>query len=137
MMKGKKGGEKYLSMWWFVCLAIIAAGIIVGVLAMNVSDIDTKKLESSILISRVADCFVDNGKLQGVLAENFDIFRRCNLDKEIIGKKGGKFYLRYEVYREEDCGEEEGEFICNDPLVRKEIPGESGFPEQCEVKEDI
>jgi len=69
----KVGGEKYLSIWWFLILAIIAGGIVMGVLAFYNAEVNVKESESYILYERVIDCFMDQGFLgEKVLEENFN-----------------------------------------------------------------
>ena len=59
MFNFKKAGVKYLSIWWFFCLLIIGAGIVIAVGIFVNADIDIKKIESQILITKVVDGIVE------------------------------------------------------------------------------
>ena len=135
----KKGGEKYLSVWWFFVLVIIAVGIVVGVSMFNVADISTKEIESDILVSRIADCIIDNGYINGeFLSGNFDVFDECYLNKEIIDKEEGNYYLGLEVYDFDNCEVNEGEFECKNPKEKPEPLsfGVAAFKTQCGIQEE-
>jgi len=96
----KKGGEKLLSVWWFLVLAIVGAGIVVGVLIFYSADVNIKEVESGILYEKLADCFVDNGFLvEGINNEN--IFEKCDLEKSLF-EEGSNFYFRVIIYNEKE-----------------------------------
>ncbi len=132
-MKSKKAGEKYLSLWWFFCLAVIAGGMIVGVSIFATSDVSTKEAESGILVSRVVNCFISGEGEK--FPKTFDVFEDCYLDKEIIDKEKGDYYLFYEVYNFDDCEQDEG-FKCENPVIDREF-GDKGIGEQCSIVERI
>jgi hypothetical protein len=89
----KRGGEKILSVWWFVVLAIVGASIVVGVLMVYSADIDTRELESAILAERVSNCIVSDGVLNpGLIVGKFDFFVECGLDKDYF-EQSGKLYF--------------------------------------------
>ena len=51
-MLNNKKAEKYLSIWWFFVLAMIAMGIVAGVLIFYGADVNVKGLEAEILSGR-------------------------------------------------------------------------------------
>jgi len=134
----KKGGEKYLSIWWFFVLAFIAGGIVIAVSAFNVVDINSNKIEADILVSRVIECVIDNGYInQDFLAGNFDVFKGCSLNKELIDQEeDGKYYLAYEVYKFADCGVVGGNLECKNPIDPKNF-GVADFKNQCKLREKM
>lgn len=133
MFKYKKAGEKYLSIWWFFVLIIISVGIVAGVAIFNLSDRSTKELESDILISKVVDCLVDYGYInEDFLSENFDIFKNCYINKEIIEDR--QHYLSVEVYNFEDFSKGEYGNIIN-PSPR--VFGVADFKNQCKIRKVI
>jgi len=94
----KRGGEKILSIWWFLVLAIVGASIVVGVLMVYSADVDTRELESAILVERVSDCIVQDGILNSGLVngEKFDFFAECGLDKEFF-EQSERLYFEVSV----------------------------------------
>ena len=89
----KKGGEKILSIWWFVVLAIAGGSIVIGVLMFYSADIDTRSLESAVLVERVSACIVNDGILnQGIVGGKFDFFAECGLDKEYFAQSGKTYF---------------------------------------------
>jgi len=127
ILKDKKAGEKYMSIWWFFVLAFI-----VGVIIFNSADIDIRKLEADILVTKVTDCLIENGYMkQNFLEGNFDIFDKCKLDKKII-TDSGKYYLNLEVYKFEDCEVKDNKQECKNSLVSGKYNfGVSVFEVQC------
>jgi len=116
----KKAGEKLLSAWWFFILATIGLGITLGVSIYYSFDFNTNLLESEILNERLVDCLVDSGYIRSdFFQDNFDIFGKCDLKKEIfVGTN--KFYFKIRVY--------------NESGIKKEIFfGDSSFEENCRI----
>jgi hypothetical protein len=93
MKMNKIGEEHLLSIWWFLCLGFVAAGIVIGTLIFYTADFDARSLEAEILANKVLSCAISAGKLK----ENFftrAIFKECHLDKKVIGES---FYFKIEV----------------------------------------
>lgn len=100
-LENKKGGEKYLSVWWFFILAIIGVGIVAGIYIFYYADIDVKEIEADILANRMIGCLVEAGSIKSELLSE-EIFDACYLNKEAI-EKSGKYYLEIKVYDAENC----------------------------------
>jgi hypothetical protein len=101
-IKGKKGGEKWLSIWWFLVLVIIGGAIAIGVLIYYNSDVNIKRFEADILAERIARCLIENGKLdREFLKVDFDVFEACNLKKEAFGQ-GSNFYFKISFKRADE-----------------------------------
>lgn len=135
MLKDKQGGEKYLSIWWFFCLAMIAGAIVISVSMFLTADVETKVLESEILTMRVVDCVIDNGYLKkDLLTEDYNLFEDCFLDRKMFSSQG-EYYLSYEIYKYEDCKINSEDFDCNKDgaLLGSKTFGQRGFKEQCEI----
>ena len=93
----KKGGEKLLSVWWFFVLVVIGGSIVIGVLIYYSADVNIKELEADILTGRIIRCVTDRGYLkQDFLQDSFDIFKECDLRKEVFGE-GSDFYFKISV----------------------------------------
>ena len=101
LFKRKQGGEKYLSIWWFLILAIIGVGIVAGVWVFSSADVDVRGIESGILVDRVVNCIVDTGSLNESFVSN-EIFDSCGLDEKMINESGD-YYLEIKVYDLEGC----------------------------------
>lgn len=138
LMREKKGGEKYLSIWWFFVLVVIAGGIVSGVLIHAAAAADVRELESDILITKVADCLVQNGEVDSRLfEENFDIFKECKLSEKVINlKEDGKHFLKIEVYNYADCKAVNKVLECENSLVKDKYKyGVPDFENQCKLGE--
>ncbi|MBU1136400.1 MAG: hypothetical protein KJ559_02735 [Nanoarchaeota archaeon] len=136
MIKGKRGGEKYLSIWWFFVLVIITGGIVSAVVAFNIADINVKEIESNILILRVVDCVIEQGYINSeFLKPDFDLFKQCNLNKEIIDKSE-KLALSYSIFDLKNCKLQNNVLECNNALVEEKF-GVSDFETQCKLKKKI
>lgn len=94
----KKGGEKILSVWWFFSLAIIGAGIVVGVLMFYSGDIDVREIEADILAEKILNCINQQGYLhENFLHKDFDIFTECGLSKEVFDVQSSSFFFAVNV----------------------------------------
>ena len=116
-MKNKKGSEKYLSIWWYFCLAVILVGVVVAVMRFQTIT-NVSKLDADVLSSRVLDCVVENGTLI------FDINQLNQLPKKDVKsickinfREGKDYFVGLEVYNLTSCKEvPDGEEIviqCN------------------------
>ena len=124
MIKGKKGGEKLLSIWWFFILGVIGGFIVLGVVIYYSADTNTNLIESSILVDKLVDCFIVNGDLnKNFLNDSFDLLGECNLDKKMFGL-GSFLYFNLSIY--------DGNF-----LVREFINGTGSFQTDCKVGMEI
>jgi len=89
----KKGGEKWLSIWWFFVLGVIGGAIVIGVLIYYSARIEVKSLEAEILTDRVLRCISDGSYLnEDFLSPSFDIFSECSINKDQFGP-GSLYYL--------------------------------------------
>ena len=70
-------GEKYLSVYWFAILAIVAGGIVAMVFVFYGEPYDVRNLEAEIMINKVVDCLSDEGKLNSNI-NNENILEECN-----------------------------------------------------------
>lgn len=95
ILKNKKGGEKYLSIWWFFVLVVVAGAFIIAVFGFYSADVDVKGIEAEILVNRVMSCLNEKGYFQENNLKN--IFESCYLSEKIINESG-KYYLEIWVY---------------------------------------
>jgi len=123
----KKATQKLLSVWWFFVLTVVGAGIVIGVLIYYSADADLREAEANILSERIANCLVEQGYLQGDFSQNFNIFEKCGLKKEVFDA-GTSFYLKISVY------DEAGNLFKGiSPIVE----GDRSFEKDCQIEEKI
>ena len=95
LLRNKTGGEKLLSIWWLFTIALVGAGIAVGVSMFYSAEVDVRNVEAEILMNRISDCIFEQGLLIGGLLESdFDIFQECKLNKSVIESD---FYFKISV----------------------------------------
>lgn len=95
----KQGDEKLFSIWWYLIILFVAAGIVLGVLAVYSSDLDIRKGEAEILSERIANCLIKNSLLREDFLQSpstFDFYSNCNLKKEVF-ENGFNFYFEVEI----------------------------------------
>ncbi len=84
----KRGGDKVISMYWFLILVIVAGGVVLMTNSFYGSPYDVRGAEAEILATKVADCIYFGGKINGALfsggvfKEEFrdNFMERCSLD---------------------------------------------------------
>lgn len=120
ILGNKKAAERYMSPWLFLVWALIFVAIVAGVLIFYSAEGDVREIESEILAVRIVDCVVDSSYLnENFLSEDFDIFKECFLNKEILDDSR-EFYFNVSVTGEK---------------ISKEITaGEKDFEIQCELE---
>lgn len=97
-MRSKKG-EKLLSIWWFVTLALVGVAIVAGVLMYFSGDIEIKQIEAGILSQKVVNCVVRHGFLvEDIFNENPDILKLCSLNPKVF--ENGNFYFKISAFDE-------------------------------------
>jgi hypothetical protein len=130
IMMNKRGGEKVLSIWWFFVLAIIGAGIVVGVLMYYSTEVDVRNLEANILAERLESCLTNGLYLnQEVLSKEFNVYEKCGLNKEIFDTEG-LFYFKISINYLD--GKEVKE-AREEPI----IGGDTSFPANCDFSEKM
>jgi hypothetical protein len=119
-MRGKKGGEKMFSLWWFLVLAVVCVAIISGVLLYYSASIDVRGIESEILSSRIYDCFISKGNLNSnVFDKDFDLFKECRISESVINSK---YYFRVKI------------FDSTNSIVKEFRKGVASYEADCEIQ---
>ena len=98
--KNKKADGKYLSVWWFFVILIIAVGIVVGTFLFFGKDLDNRVAEAEILNTKILRCLVEQGKVDALFVEgDFDIFEECELSREVL--LGGDYFIKISLDHED------------------------------------
>lgn len=107
----KRGGDKLISIYWFIVLTLIAGGIVAMVGVFYNSPYDVREVESEILSLKVADCIYLGGTLDTRLiaggawksefSDNF--LERCRLNFEPKGEFDfEQYYVGINFYNLQD-----------------------------------
>ena len=118
-----KKGSKYLSPWMFFIWVIIAIPIVIGVLMFNSSQGDIRSIDSDFLATRILDCLIDGFDYDEISNEEFDVYEKCDLNKDVLDESGNYYYS---VYLLSDSGAEELFF-----------GGESAWGVYCRAQEGV
>lgn len=117
----KKGGEKWLSPWWILVLALVGISVVGAVGLFHGAEADVRGIEARILHNNLMKCFIENGILkEEALNEEFDIFSICNLNKEVLDNED--FYVKIKIVDEQGG------------LLRDEIRIGANYEVECELK---
>lgn len=122
LIGNKKAGEKLLSIWWIVVLAIVGVGIVGGVLIFHNADVNVNEIEAGVLYERIYDCIVEQGKLDEKFLDGFNIYNECDLNLESFGK-ASDFYFKIDVFDSN-----------NGRIVESLKGGDFSYEEHCEIK---
>lgn len=89
----KKADEKILSLWWFLCLCLVAVVIITAVVIYFNKSIDVREKEISSLSQKIKDCLVKNGFIFDVREwSEEDFFKNCGLNEKRFNEKSELFF---------------------------------------------
>ena len=132
-LKDRKADAKYLSVYWFVILVIVAAAIVFTVSAFYSQSYDVRKIESDILINNFIECFSNNGKLR-ILPEELDV-NNCNLNFNDQNYNEGQYFLDVRVYNLDDCDSSTGE-CSNEIATIASKKGNVNYKSFCDLKEE-
>lgn len=120
----RTGGEKLLSIWWFMVLAMVGVAIVIGVAVFYSAEVDTRTLEAAVLYERIADCVNENGFADyGFFSGTKDIYRECDLKRSMFE---GESELFFEVVL----------IDSKDQMVGKSLSGgAASFKRDCEIEQ--
>ena len=104
-MKDKKGGDKVISVYWFVILIIIAGGIFAMVSSFYNHPYDVREVEAGIMINKISDCLSTAGELNFELNQQLkdNFLDNCNLNLNVEDKwEKPQYYFEINFYKEDD-----------------------------------
>jgi len=100
MINSKRGAEKVMSVYWFLILALVAAGVFIMVYNFYNYPYDIREIESNIMTNQIANCISTGGKLNEVVSDsNFsnDFLEVCNLNLETDEWEDEQYYLEVNI----------------------------------------
>jgi len=109
-----------LSIWWIFVIAMIVAGIVIGVSIYYSVDINMNDYHAKILRERIARCLIKNGNLNYDLSD-FSFFSECNIKKKIFDN--GNFFVKISVY--------------DDEKILEKKYGNLAYESECEIIEKV
>ena len=101
----KKGGEKWLSIWWYFCLVIILGGTVYA--AWNFLHIsDVSELDAEILAAKVYDCVAKDNVIVFDIQTKPDIFSLCKITDFEKNNLGKDYFVGIRIYEILGTGKE-------------------------------
>lgn len=80
----KRGEERIFTLWWFVAIAAISAAIVLATMGFFSKEVNTREYEAGIMYERILECLVQNGNLRSDFNGSFDIYKECDLSKDVF-----------------------------------------------------
>ncbi len=106
--KSKKASEKFLSLYWFAIILLVAVGIFSMVYIFYSAPYEVRDIESEILAYKVGDCVSSQGIIHpglmpgGKFNENFNILRECGFnfqtEDEYDWRQEEQYFAEISVY---------------------------------------
>jgi len=100
--------EKYLSVYWFLILFIVAGGIAYSVALIYGAPYDVREIEQDILTNKVADCLIEKNYLKEAFLLDLDskeFLEVCGLNFNVEDEYGwsnemhqGEYYVQVIIY---------------------------------------
>jgi hypothetical protein len=110
----KKGAEKWLSIWWYICLAIVLAGIVIIVYRFQ-SVTNVSELDAGILTAKIERCLVDNNnnlKFNVDANAKPELYSMC----KIKFRPEVDYYIGLQIYDLATCTKT-ADKICSSPVA--------------------
>jgi hypothetical protein len=130
-----KRGDKILSIYWFVIMAIVAGGIFGMVYIFYGTPYDVRTVEANVLINQIADCISYAGKIDVNLISNgtvqfeksgSDFLKNCHLAFDTTEWKEQQYYTEINFYNLSDL---------TNPILAIEA-GNKNWPATCVIQEN-
>lgn len=94
----KLGGEKLLSIWWFIVLTLIAVSIFIGVAMYSSTSVNINEIEADILAEKIISCISESGNLKSdIFLSNNNIIEQCNINPALF-MKDSYYYLNVSIF---------------------------------------
>jgi hypothetical protein len=107
MKMNKRGGDKILSLYWFVILILVAGGVFGMVYVFYRTPYDVRELEANVLINKVADCVSYSGRINSTLISKGnssektgeEFLNDCHLIFDSNESKEEQYYAEVNIYK--------------------------------------
>ncbi len=117
LLRNKKADDRYLVFWLIFNFMIIVVALYIVVGVFYSTQFDVRKREARILSLTIVDCLKEKNN---ILDDDFDIFKECEISKEVI--ENGNYYFNVSF-------SDDGERLREDILA-----GVGTFEIYCELK---
>ena len=91
--------KRYLSIYWFAILFIVAGGIVYMTYLFYGAPYDIRNIESNLLSNQIANCITNKGYLNttAIFSSDFknNLFNDCNINTNVEDVYGWKAQLQY------------------------------------------
>lgn len=102
-----KRGSKILSIYWFLILTIVAAGVFGMAYIFYGTPYDVRDIEAHVLMNQIADCISYAGKIntnfilnsKPVQKQGEDFLKICHLDFKSSEWEEEQFYTEIKIYK--------------------------------------
>ena len=82
--KKATSGDVYVSPMLIVIWVIVAASLVIGVILFYNTQADTRLIEADALSTKILDCVGRNFNYSDFTANEFDLFKKCWLNKKVL-----------------------------------------------------
>jgi len=133
LIKNKKG-DKYLTVYWLVVLAIVAGGVFGMVYVFYGTPYDVREIEANILTNQIADCVSYAGRINAYLVSSGktnqmtggDFLKMCHLNFTSSEWKEEQYYAEVNFYKLSDL---------NNPVLNVQA-GNKNWLAYCNIQEN-
>jgi len=119
----KKADSKLLTIYWFMILLIVAAGIVYITSNFYGKPYDVREIEGNLLINHAADCFAKGGYVVENALSNLDL-DDCKFNFNSLGSEE-EYYLELQIFNFDD-----------NSLIKKDFKGNTILLERCNLEDN-
>lgn len=129
-LRNKKGDGKYISIYWFFMIILVATGIFLMNYIFYGAPYDFRKIEARVLTNQIFDCVSYGGRLNSSLVSNGEFLstnflENCHLIFTSPEEEVEQYYAGIEFYKLQDL---------NSPAFTLRT-GNLNFASNCEIQE--
>ena len=134
--KNRKGGDKVISVYWFVILILVAGGVYAMVSSFYNYPYDVREVEAELMTNKIADCLSASGQLNSDIfgeegfnqefEDNFLDECEINLNSELDINGVLQYYFKIDFYSEDNL----------ENSVFEIVYGNKALPASCDIQEE-
>ena len=100
----KKGGERILSLYWFLLWVIAVGGLAIATLTFDSYIADSRQYEADLLANHLLQCITNNGQISPeVFADAFNLEKNCNLNLKQDGEY--QYHVELNLFSLDSCNQ--------------------------------